>query len=95
MVNKRKKKGKKNNQNIRKYGLPQPPLLKSDTQLQPSPVTIVHSLLLKGRQSNADPLVRTKVDKETPMHPMLKRSLNLTLNLSSLPPPFFPPSFPS
>ena len=45
--------------------------------------------------SNADPLVRTKVGKETPMHPMLKRSLDLTLNLSSLPPPFFPPSFPS
>ena len=29
--------------------------------------------------------MRTKVGKETPMHPMLKRSLDLTLNLSSLP----------
>ena len=38
--------------------------------------------------------MKTKVGKETPMHSMLKRSLDLTLNLSFLPPPpFFPPLF--
>ena len=42
MVNKRKKKGKKNNQDIRKYGLLQPPPLRSDAQLQPSSPTIVN-----------------------------------------------------
>ena len=42
-----------------------------------------------------DLLVRTKVGKVTPMHSMLKRSLDLTFNLSSLSLLFLPPSFPS
>ena len=42
MVNKRKKKGKKNNQDIRKYGLVHPPPQRSNAQLQPSPSTIVN-----------------------------------------------------
>ena len=42
MANKRKKKGKKNNQDIRKYGLIQPSPQRSDAQPQPSPSTIVN-----------------------------------------------------
>ena len=57
MVNKRKKKGKKNNQNIRKYGLPQPPSLRSDTQLQPSPLMIVNkSQLISQLPTSPTPL---------------------------------------
>ena len=46
MMNKRKKKGKKNNQNIKKYRLVHSPPQRSDAQLQPSPLTIVNKFQL-------------------------------------------------
>ena len=52
MVNKKKKKGKKNNQNIRKYGLLQPLSLRSNVQLQPSPLTIVNKSQLISQLFN-------------------------------------------
>ena len=66
MVNKREKKGKKNNQNIRKYGLLQPLSLRSDAQLQPSPLIIVNKFQLISQLSNPPTPLNSPFPQERP-----------------------------
>ena len=66
MVNKRKKKGKKNNQNIRKYEFLQLPPLRSDAQLQPSPLTIVSKSQLISQLPNSPTPLNSLFPQERP-----------------------------
>ena len=66
MVNKRKKKGKKNNQNIRKYKLLQPLSLRFDVQLQPSPSMIVNKSQLISQLFNPPTSLNSPFPQERP-----------------------------